>query len=229
MKMIIYLPLILLVFLAACSTSHVNPRRINKEAFPAAFNDTTTVLLIEKRTTGINSRGWNRFLKRAFRKRYTGKYELASIEEITNSPKYQDKKTYRYILTDAVKTTRRVDQVITNTQAGNVRSQETTMTYRLDYYLVDRLSDKSYSRVGVSSNVPAKSMKRISAVLNREYTQNYYTKSLYKKNKSKVVPNEDFEIQYMVEKTGASREEVRQARQKVGNDREKVEAYLKGR
>ena len=45
-------------------------------------------------------------------------------------------------------------------------------------------------------------------------------------DKSRVAENEEYEIQYLVQKTGASAEQVRQAIQKVGNEREKIEKYL---
>jgi translation elongation factor EF-Ts len=46
-------------------------------------------------------------------------------------------------------------------------------------------------------------------------------------DRTRVADNEDYEIQYMVEKTGASREEVKKAIEKVGNNREKVIEFLK--
>jgi len=48
-------------------------------------------------------------------------------------------------------------------------------------------------------------------------------------DRSKVAGDEQWEISYMVEKTGASREEVEKAIAAVGNNREKVEAYLNKR
>ena len=46
-------------------------------------------------------------------------------------------------------------------------------------------------------------------------------------DRTKVAENEDYELQYLAEKTGASIEEVKSAIAKAGNDRSKVEAYLK--
>ena len=48
-------------------------------------------------------------------------------------------------------------------------------------------------------------------------------------DRSKVAGDEQWEISYMVKKTGASREEVEKAIAAVGNNREKVEAYLNKR
>jgi len=47
------------------------------------------------------------------------------------------------------------------------------------------------------------------------------------RDRNRIAGNEDYEIDYMVEKTGASREEVKQAIKAVGNDRQKIEEYLK--
>jgi hypothetical protein len=49
------------------------------------------------------------------------------------------------------------------------------------------------------------------------------------RDRSRVAADQDFEINYLVEKTGASREEIEQAIKEVGNSREKVEAFLKNK
>ena len=46
-------------------------------------------------------------------------------------------------------------------------------------------------------------------------------------DRTRVADNEDYEIQYMVEKTGASREEIKRAIEAVGNNRQKIEEFLK--
>ncbi|MGZ3846677.1 MAG: DUF3606 domain-containing protein, partial [Flavisolibacter sp.] len=45
----------------------------------------------------------------------------------------------------------------------------------------------------------------------------------------RVSGSEEYELQYMAEKLNVSTEEVRKAIEQVGNNREKVEEYLKGR
>lgn len=47
------------------------------------------------------------------------------------------------------------------------------------------------------------------------------------RDRNRAAGNEDYEIDYIVEKTGATREEVRKAIKAVGNDRQKVEEYLR--
>jgi hypothetical protein len=47
------------------------------------------------------------------------------------------------------------------------------------------------------------------------------------RDRSKVDGNESYELAYLEEKMGVSREEVRKAIEAVGNSREKVEEYLK--
>ena len=49
------------------------------------------------------------------------------------------------------------------------------------------------------------------------------------RDRSRIAEDEDWEIEYMVAKTGATREEIAQAIKAVGNDRAKVEEFLKNR
>lgn len=46
------------------------------------------------------------------------------------------------------------------------------------------------------------------------------------RDRSRVDPHESYELAYIEEKLGVSRQEVRDAVAAVGNSREKVEAYL---
>jgi hypothetical protein len=46
------------------------------------------------------------------------------------------------------------------------------------------------------------------------------------RDRSRVAGNEDYELSYLEEKHGVSREQVSAAIAAVGNDREKVEQYL---
>jgi len=47
------------------------------------------------------------------------------------------------------------------------------------------------------------------------------------RDRSRVAGNEDYELSYLEEKLGVLRKQVKEAIAAVGNDREKVEAYLK--
>jgi len=47
------------------------------------------------------------------------------------------------------------------------------------------------------------------------------------RDSSRVAGDESYELSYLEETLGVSREKVREAIASVGNDREKVEAYLK--
>jgi len=49
------------------------------------------------------------------------------------------------------------------------------------------------------------------------------------KDRSRVAADEKWEMSYMMEKTGASREEIERAIAAVGNSREKIEEYLRKR
>ena len=46
-------------------------------------------------------------------------------------------------------------------------------------------------------------------------------------DRTRVADNEEYEVQYIAEKTGATQEQVKAAIAKVGNDRSKVEEFLK--
>ncbi|MBG6234619.1 uncharacterized protein YjbJ (UPF0337 family) [Pedobacter sp. CAN_A7] len=46
------------------------------------------------------------------------------------------------------------------------------------------------------------------------------------RDRSKIDGNEDYELSYLQEKLGVSREQVRDAIKAVGNSRDKVEEYL---
>jgi len=47
-------------------------------------------------------------------------------------------------------------------------------------------------------------------------------------DRSRVSGSEDYELQHLSEKLNVSTDEVRKAIEKVGNNREKIEEYLKG-
>jgi hypothetical protein len=49
------------------------------------------------------------------------------------------------------------------------------------------------------------------------------------RDRNRVAGDEDYEINYIVEKTGATREQVAQAIKAVGNNRQKVEEYLRNK
>ena len=48
-------------------------------------------------------------------------------------------------------------------------------------------------------------------------------------DRSKMAGDEQWEMKYLMEKTGASREAIEKAIVAVGNNREKVEEYLRNR
>lgn len=112
----------------------------------------------------MNHKGMNNYLNKYFKKYYSGKYEMASFEEITNNPKYQDKKIYCYLLTDEVWTSSSTTRTTTSTGS----SIQYNNAYRLGYHLYDLLEDKRYPEIGISSNVPAKAMKRAALVLDKQ-------------------------------------------------------------
>jgi len=156
------IPLLLL----SCTSSHINSKRINNDAFPPEFKCSECILLVLKRTGGVNPKGINNYLEKSFRKNYTGKFEMVTPEEADNNEKYKDKNIYRFIVSDQVRTGG--DKVVTKTTSNGIvtgNSIQYNYTYTMDFRIYDRLKDKGYASLGFASNVPTKSIKRISVLL----------------------------------------------------------------
>jgi hypothetical protein len=153
-----------------CTSSHINESRINQDAFPAHFGEPGQILLIEKRTSGINKGGMNNYIQKSFEKNYSGAFEMATADEIRNDPKYKNTKVYRYVLTDNVWTSG--SKVVTTTTNPSRTTSSTEIQYNyaysLDFHLFDRAEEKNYPTLGVSSNVPAKAINRTSVLLNKK-------------------------------------------------------------
>src|SRR5215213_9455110 len=88
--------LILMFFSTACTSSRMADSKIDEKSFPAEFGKPDQILLIQKRPAKYKP--INNYIEKSFRKTYTGKFEMATSEEISRNPKYQDKKIYRYLL-----------------------------------------------------------------------------------------------------------------------------------
>jgi hypothetical protein len=96
---------VMLLIISSCTSSHINAKRVNQDAFPPEFNKCKEcTLIVLKRTGGVNPRGINNYLAKSFRKHYKGKFEMATPEEVDTNPKYQDKNKYRFIVSDQVRT-----------------------------------------------------------------------------------------------------------------------------
>lgn len=153
---IIYLTLVVLIY--GCTSSHLNKSRINEGAFPPGFGDPQYVLLVQKRTGGINPKGISNYLEKSFKKNYSGKFEMATAEEIKGDARYENKNLYRFVVM--------YDMTSHTTQAYSNGRFVNQTAYRIDLNLFDRLNDKSYPSLGVYSNVPAKAINRTSVLLN---------------------------------------------------------------
>ncbi len=157
---------------SSCTSPHYSEKQVIESAIPTDFKKCRQcILLLPKRTSGLNARGMNNYLQKSFTKYYSGKFELAAIEDIENSVKYKDKSIYRFVLEDATIT----HGYQTRTTTGNNISSSTTIqynnAYRLYYRLFDRLENKEYLPLGVSSNVPARSMNKTASLLNKKYNE----------------------------------------------------------
>ena len=153
-----------------CTSSHISESKINQSAFPAQFGAPGQILLIEKRTSGINAKGMNNYIRKSFQKNYSGAFEMVTPDEIKNDHKYKNTKVYRYVLTDNVWTSG--SKVVTTTTNASRTASSTDIqynyAYRLDFHLYDRVEEKNYPTLGVSSNVPAKAINRTSVILNKK-------------------------------------------------------------
>ena len=49
------------------------------------------------------------------------------------------------------------------------------------------------------------------------------------RDRNRINPSEEYEVRHVAEKLGVSAQEVRRAIEQVGNNREKVEEFLKGK
>lgn len=159
----------LIILLGSCATSHINERKLDPDAFPPDYGKAEQVLLVEKRTHGITKGQINRRVDRSFKKSYSGKYEMASKEEIETNPKYADKNIYRYVVSDVVWSSYNSSR--TTTIKNGIPTQTTINyqnAYRLDYHLHDRLTNRNYPDMGVSSNSFPKAIKRVSVVLDKK-------------------------------------------------------------
>lgn len=168
MKRLLSTSWVFIVLFTSCVSGRVNFKKLDQEAFPSGFNDQNCVLLIQKRTRGISARGMNKHLNKYFTKHYTGKFEMASFEDIMHNPKYQDRKVYRYVLSDQVwrdNTTIRTTATTVGIPSSNT-GFEYRNAYSIGYHLYDLLEEKNYPDMGLSSNVPASAMKKAAIALN---------------------------------------------------------------
>ena len=172
----------ILIFLISCTSSRMSSNKFNKESIPPQFKCAECILLIAERDKG---KAINNYIRNSFRKNYTGKFEMATQEEIESNPKYQDNKIYRFILSDRTWTsggTTMVNKVTQNYTTGPNNSNPsltgTTSTtdfkydykYSMDFNIYDRFEEKGYPSIGASSNVPAKAINRTSVLLNKILT-----------------------------------------------------------
>jgi hypothetical protein len=157
-KMLITDSLISLFFISGFTLSNPSTSRVNEGSIPPEFGDPKYILLVQKREGGLNPKGMTNYLEKSFKKNYSGKFEMAVQEQINSDSKYQDKNLYRFALIWHITFTTR--SVVTNGR------REIKEVASFDFHLHDRLDDKAYPPLGVSSETPAKAMNRASDLLN---------------------------------------------------------------
>jgi hypothetical protein len=132
-------------------------------SIPADYNNPKYILLIQKRTQGITKGRMNSYFEKTFTRNYSGRFELASWEEIQNDPKYQNTEVYRYVLRDKVD----ASTATTRTQYGAAGRSEFSYTndYWMELYLHDRVSNQALPTVAQGSS-PAKAITSAAKRLN---------------------------------------------------------------
>lgn len=174
----------LLIFLISCTSSRLSSNKFNKESIPSQFKCAECILLIVERDKG-KGKAISNYIRNSFRKNYSGKFEMATREEIESNPKYQDNKIYRFILSDRTWTSGGTTMIhkVTQTYTTGPNNSNPSLTgitattdfrydqsYSMDFKIYDRLEEKNYPSIGASSNVPAKAINRTSVLLNKILT-----------------------------------------------------------
>ena len=132
----------------SCSPLKVADSNLVDQA-PEGFNNPDMVLMIQKKTNGIGQKRQNKNIAFSFNKYYSGKYEMASSEEICANLKYADKKIYRYIF----------HEDIIEAPSGSV------INYSISYHLYDRATEKKIE-LNVNSNMRLEAIDIVAKKLN---------------------------------------------------------------
>ena len=150
--------LISFLFISGFTLSNPGASRVNEGSIPPEFGDPKYILLVQEREGGLNRKGMTNHLEKSFKKNYSGKFEMAVQEQINSDSKYQDKNLYRFALIWHITFTTKWVIIHDRRELKEVAS--------FDFHLHDRLDDKAYPPLGVSSLVPVKAMNRASDLLN---------------------------------------------------------------
>jgi hypothetical protein len=179
----ILFPPAIMILLISCTSSRLGSKKFNEQSIPSQFKCSECILLIVERDKG---NAINNYIKKSFGKNYSGKFEMATRQEIESNPKYQDSKIYRFILSDKTWTSGGTTAITTVTQTISTGPNNSNASlagissstdfkynnsYSMDFIIYDRLEEKNYPSIGVSSNVPAKAINRTSVLLNKILTE----------------------------------------------------------
>ena len=118
---------------------------------PEGFNDTSKILLIQKRVSGMSKGKWNQYLEKSFKENYSGKFVMVTPDEIATDPKYSDSATYRFVLRDQTGGSH-------TTTYGGRDGVKYENDYHIDYNIYDRIKKTTFA-LGIETSVPAKAMK----------------------------------------------------------------------
>ena len=147
LKIVLY-SLSLLFFFTSFKAFHASENLGKKDWIPEDFNPKNVTLLIEKHP--INDR-WNKGMVKWLEEEYPWKFEIASIEDISDNSKYQDKKTYQFAMLWSDRASRQIGSHITY--------------HDLEGHFLDRSIDKEYPKSGYAMNRGMSAYKKIFSVL----------------------------------------------------------------
>jgi|GEM_PF-4032410 len=152
--------LLILLFFASFKPVNVSGGFGKKDWIPEDFNPRNVVLLIEEHP--LNER-WNNGMVKWLEKEYPWKFEIASLTEIQDNSKYQDKKVYQF----AMLWSDIASRLLTNRGAS---SDGYHFTYHdLEGHFLDRSIDKEYPKSGYAMNRGMSAYKKIFSVLIKKY------------------------------------------------------------
>jgi hypothetical protein len=130
--------MLFILFLTSC-VAHKKDTVDTKDGLASLekFDDSHTILLIDKITSGMYKNLYNKRRMGDCKQFYKGQVEAAVFEEVDKDPKYQDKKLYRYMLVDGSVSH---DWVYMYSN-GATKTNTHTIT---NYFLLDRLTGKQF-------------------------------------------------------------------------------------
>ncbi len=150
---IIFFSTLLFIFFSSFKMSHAYESEINrKQWIPENFDPKNITLLIQRHPWNNK---YNEGMKKWLEKEYPWKFEIATRSELQDEPKYNDKKTYPFVM-------------MWNDHGSSPMGSGLTY-HDLDGHFVDRSIDKEYPESGYGLNRGQTAYKKIFSVLVKKF------------------------------------------------------------